>query len=137
MNILDGTEKFMRAAGQLDKPGFNPSPDDPVRNLRRVLLMEEHDEYLSKGEYLNDPVEIADGLLDQIVIAWGSMLAYFGPELARELADEVVQSNLSKILPDGTVLKREDGKVLKPAGYFAPQIRTLMIERGLIEEIEE
>ena len=134
MNILEGTEKFMRAAGQLDKVGFNPYPDDPVRNLRRVLLMEEHDEYLSKGEYLDDPVEIADGLLDQIVVAWGSMLAYFGPELSRELADEVVQSNFSKILPDGTTLKGDNGKVLKPDGYFAPQIKQVLIDHGVIED---
>ena len=37
--------------------------------------------------------------------------------------EEVWKSNMSKIDPDtGTVLKREDGKVLKPASYVPADV---------------
>ena len=80
------------------------------------------------AEVENNRAEIADGLLDQIVVHWGTMLAYFGPELSVLLANSVGDSNLSKILSDGSVLKREDGKVLKPEGYSPPRIREILEE---------
>ena len=123
MNILDATEQFMRAAGQLDDPPEFGDSGDPLRVLRRTLLDEEVEEYYDKGEFLDDPVETLDGLLDIIVIAWGTALAYFGPEKAKAAAAEVVRSNMSKI--DGTLgpmIKREDGKVLKPEGWTSPDI---------------
>jgi predicted HAD superfamily Cof-like phosphohydrolase len=37
--------------------------------------------------------------------------------------DEVARSNLSKINPEtGKVIKRQDGKVLKPDGWTPPQL---------------
>jgi hypothetical protein len=135
-NILDQTEQFMRAGGQLEvnEIGFSYSPDDPVRELRQDLLVGpngEVGEYIL-GEATNDPVEVADGLLDIIVVAWGSLLAYFGPEVARELANEVGLSNLSKIMPDGTVKKNELGKILKPEGYFKPDVRGILKKAGVL-----
>lgn len=128
MNILDATEKFMRAAGQLDTIGFPADYDHKDRKLRRSLICEEHKEYLH-GEETNDPIETADGLVDELVTVWGTLLKYYGPELAVKLAESVGDSNLSKILPDGTVLKREDGKVLKPkTGYFPPRIPEILEE---------
>jgi predicted HAD superfamily Cof-like phosphohydrolase len=43
--------------------------------------------------------------------------------------NEVMRSNLAKIDPDsGTVFKREDGKVLKPAGWTAPELSPFLNE---------
>lgn len=119
VNILQATEEFMRAAGQLDNP---PSfVDRDLRNLRWDLLNEEINEYFD-AELADDAVEVADGLADVIVIAYGSLLAYFGKEKADRILAEVARSNLDKIGPDGTVLRREDGKILKPEGFRPPDI---------------
>ena len=51
-----------------------------------------------------------------------------GMDLDSVLA-EVQASNLSKLMPDGSVKLREDGKVLKGPHFFAPNIaRGLGIE---------
>ena len=125
--IFDATETFMRASGQLDVIGMPLDYNDPERELRRELAREEYREYRD-GEVANNRAEIADGCADQIVIALGTMFKYFGPELTRLILDEVGNSNLSKVLEDGTVLKRSDGKVLKPEGYLAPRIAEIIEE---------
>lgn len=127
MSILDDTEDFMKAAGQLEQIGFPEDYDDKIRELRRRLVKSEFKEFWLAEEN-NDRVEVADGLLDVIVTAWGGMLAYFGPTLSRRLAADVGDSNLSKILEDGTCLKDAGGKVLKPDGYRAPRIREILLE---------
>ena len=124
-NIFEATEKFMRAAGQLDVIGFPSEYSHPVRQLRRELIREEDKEYFD-GELIDDEVEVADGLVDKLVTTWGTMLSYFGPELSALLCETVGDSNLSKILADGSVLKREDGKVLKPEGYKPPRIPEIL-----------
>lgn len=130
-NILDATEMFMRAAGQLDDPPQFNNFNCELRKLRRILIAEEFLEYYDCGEYKDDLVETIDGLLDIIVIAWGSILAYIGPEKAQACAAEVVRSNLSKI--DGTLgplVKREDGKILKPQGFMPPDIKGILESDG-------
>lgn len=137
-NILDATEQFCRAAGQLEKTGMHVDVCHDVRALRQELLREEYREYRVFGEEENDPVQTADGLLDIIVVAWGTLLVYFGPELAKKMAQSVADSNLSKILEDGTVLKREDGKVLKPEGrYIPPRIPELLADFRLTYDAPE
>jgi predicted HAD superfamily Cof-like phosphohydrolase len=39
---------------------------------------------------------------------------------------EVHRSNMSKLNPDGTVLRRADGKILKGANYFRPDIKAVL-----------
>ena len=118
----------MRSAGQLDTIGFPDDVSDPLRQLRIDLLVEEVEETLL-AESQNDPVEVADGLADIIVIAYGSLLAYWGPVVAEEILGEVARSNLSKIV-DGKVLRRADGKILKPESFSPPDIRSIL-EREL------
>ena len=49
---------------------------------------------------------------------------------AREKTEEgfhrVLDSNLSKLHPDGSVKFREDGKVMKGKGYFRPDIKKIL-----------
>lgn len=73
-SLLDGVAEFMTAAGQLPSPGFE---DPAVRELRVALLDEEFNEYRA-AEDDDNLIEIVDALLDIIVVAWGTMLAYDG-----------------------------------------------------------
>lgn len=116
-DLLNGTTLFMKLAGQLDDgPSF---VDWDLRELRQELLDEEYTEY-EDAEMDDDLVETVDGLLDIIVVAWGTLLAYVGEDKALAAAREVVRSNLDKV-KDG-VNRRDDGKILKPAGWTPPDI---------------
>lgn len=117
MNILDGTTEFMRLSGQNTEGGEYGWQS--VRELRWRLMNEEYNEYV-RAEQADDLVETVDGLLDIIVIAWGSLLSYVGEEKAKAAAYEVVRSNLDKVR--GGVKRRADGKILKPEGWVGPDI---------------
>lgn len=130
INLLDDTERFMRMARQLDAVGFPKDYANELRTLRRKLLAEEYVETgVAEGE--NNLVEITDGLLDVIVIAWGTLLSYLGPDAAKAAAMEVQRSNLEKVIGEGLPLFREDGKVIKPAGWRGPDIAGVLEEFGI------
>lgn len=138
MNLLDGTTAFHNLAelptGEWSDLGnaeanmsgsrhMNADTLGDLRDLRIKLLREEVTEYLG-GEITGDIVEIVDGLLDVIVIAWGTLLAYVGEEKAFAAAQEVVRSNLSKVDGSlGPIVRRDDGKLLKPEGWTPPDIQ--------------
>lgn len=63
-------------------------------------------------------VEFLDGLGDVRVVNEG--LAQGTGMPVNEAFDIIHESNMSKAQPDGTVLRREDGKILKGVDYFAP-----------------
>lgn len=42
------------------------------------------------------------------------------------LFDEVQRSNMSKVMPDGKVIKNEYGKVMKPSSFFRPNLLPIM-----------
>lgn len=68
-----------------------------------------------------DIVETADALADLVYVIYG-MAIESGMDLDAVLG-EVQASNLSKLMPDGTVKLREDGKVLKGPDFFRPDVR--------------
>lgn len=68
-----------------------------------------------------DIVETADALADLVYVIYG-MAIESGIDLDAVLA-EVQASNLSKLMPDGSVLLRADGKVLKGPDFFRPDVR--------------
>jgi predicted HAD superfamily Cof-like phosphohydrolase len=45
--------------------------------------------------------------------------------------EEVKASNMSKVSDSGKIIKREDGKVLKPDTYFKPDIEKVLRNQGL------
>ena len=64
---------------------------------------------------------VVDGLIDLIYVAAG-MLHSMGID-SNAAWNEVQRSNMSKVDKDsGKVIKRGDGKVLKPASYFPPDL---------------
>ena len=84
------------------------------------LITEEYTE-LKDAIEANDRVEQLDALVDILVVTMGAIRAGgFDSEGAWK---EVMRTNFAKIDPTtGKVRKREDGKVLKPEGWTAPQL---------------
>lgn len=114
-NVFTDQEKFMVASDQT-VDSYNESQYQLYLNLIR----EEFNE-LQVAIDDNDQVEQLDALLDMIVVIVGAMhSAGFDAEGGW---NEVIRSNMSKIDPEtGRVLKREDGKVLKPASFSPPNL---------------
>lgn len=84
------------------------------------LIAEEYEE-LGEAVAKLDEVEQLDALIDILVVTMGAIRAGgFDGEGAWK---EVMDTNFAKIDPDtGKVRKREDGKVLKPEGWKAPEL---------------
>lgn len=123
-NVFTDQEKFMVASDQtVDK--FNESQ----YNLYLNLVREEFNELqvAIDGNDNNDKTEQLDALLDMLVVIVGAMhSAGFDAEGGW---NEVIRSNMSKIDPEtGKVLKREDGKVLKPATFSPPNLEPFLVK---------
>ena len=124
MSYQDDVNKFMEAADQRIKLVAYPEFDitDPQTELYMKLIQEEFDETLdafSKG----DTIEVADGLADMVWVIMGLASSLGIP--FDKVWDEVRACNMSKVV-DGKLIKREDGKVLKPEGYFRPDINAVL-----------
>ena len=92
-------------------------------NLYMALVMEEYKELiLAFGN--RDMIEIADACADLKWVIEGLEHTLNIPQ--QEVWDEVARSNLAKISASGKVLKREDGKVLKPEGWTPPDIKSIL-----------
>lgn len=87
------------------------------------LIVEEFRELMQAfGD--RDKVEIADACADLKWVIEGLEHTLNIPQ--QKVWDEVARSNLSKISPTGKVIKREDGKVLKPEGWSPPRIDIIL-----------
>jgi predicted HAD superfamily Cof-like phosphohydrolase len=85
-----------------------------------ALIEEEHKE-LKVALAENDDEEIVDALLDILVVTIGALHS-FGAD-GEGAWKEVMSTNFAKIDREtGKVRKREDGKVLKPVGWKAPEL---------------
>ena len=104
---------FMTAAGH-SIHGPNPKQTD----LYEKLITEEYTEFCESIQQ-KDEIEQADACFDMIWVIIGFMLSK-GWNL-ENVWEEGAISNLNKIDKEtGMVLKREDGKVLKPKGWEPP-----------------
>ena len=95
-----------------------PSPENYEMYLG--LIDEEYTE-LQDAIEANDKVEQLDALVDILVVTMGAIRAagWDGEGAWREVMD----TNFAKVDPTtGKVRKREDGKVLKPEGWKAPEL---------------
>ena len=92
-----------------------------VYGLRaRAIIEAATAEAVATDEGERDVIEAADALADLVYVVYG-MAIESGMNLDSVLA-EVQASNLSKLMPDGSVKLREDGKVLKGPNFFQPNI---------------
>jgi predicted HAD superfamily Cof-like phosphohydrolase len=119
---VDMVREFQTACG-VDMPDGPTSRGASDRLLRIRLLREELGEY-DRAELKGDGVEIADALADIVYIAIGTALHYGIP--IDDVMREVHRSNMAKVGPDGTVTKRDDGKILKPEGWEPPRIQAVL-----------
>ena len=122
------------------RPFSDPTLDYGRMNMRMSLIAEEFAELMgavygpraraiieaataeavAADEGERDVIEAADALADLVYVVYG-MAIESGMNLDSVLA-EVQASNLSKLMPDGSVKLREDGKVLKGPNFFQPNI---------------
>lgn len=119
-NVFQDQTKFMVACDQTVCE-FNINQ----LNMYHSLIKEETQE-LQAAFDSNDKVEILDALIDIIVVSAGAINS-MGAN-AQAAWDEVMSTNFAKIDSEtGKVKKREDGKVLKPDGWKAPNLEPYVI----------
>lgn len=107
---------FMLAAGQTIPP-FNANRSDQS-DLYMKLIQEEFSE-LMDAEAVSDDTEICDACFDLMWVIVGYMKSRGWD--CENIWDEGAKSNLSKIdKATCKVIKREDGKILKPEGWKPP-----------------
>lgn len=86
-------------------------------------------------EIVHAVAEIADGLVDTIVVAcnWMTAMGLSVPELFAE----VHRTNVAKIDPrTGKVEKRSDGKWIKPEGWTPPNLKAIVARQlGYIKKV--
>ena len=99
-------------------------PSEANYDMYLSLIAEEYNE-LADAIAADDKVEQLDALVDILVVTMGAIRAagWDGEGAWRE----VMNTNFAKIDPDtGKVRKREDGKVLKPEGWKAPELEKFL-----------
>jgi|TARA_R110000823_G_scaffold38364_1_gene103443 predicted HAD superfamily Cof-like phosphohydrolase len=111
-NTFKDIETFATACDQ---------PASPENYKMYLGLIDEEYGELVDAVIADDKVEQLDALVDILVVTMGAIRAAgWDGEAAWK---EVMNTNFAKIDPDtGKVIKREDGKVLKPEGWMAPQL---------------
>ena len=120
VNPFSDQEKFMKACDQTTGSKLNPEQ----YTLYRKLIAEEVGE-LNEAVENNDRVEQLDALIDILVVTIGAIHS-MGAN-AQGAWKEVLKTNLAKINPEtGKVIKREDGKVLKPDGWKPPNLASFL-----------
>ena len=119
---FDLVEEFMTAFGQDVEKGAS-MPDRKTAMLRLKLILEEYEELETAVEEQH-LVGIADALTDILYVTYGAGHA-FGINLD-ECFEEVHESNMSKLGPDGKPIYRDDGKVMKGPDYREPDLRKVL-----------
>lgn len=121
-SVFHDQAAFMRACGQ------STTVDNEAQSCLYLNLILEESQELEKAINDNDEVEQFDAILDIIVVCIGYGLSRGFPML--EGWQEVMRSNFAKIDPKtGSVRKRDDGKILKPDGWKAPDLRDVLYNR--------
>ena len=113
-----------------DQASFMQACDQTVGVENRdqyALYLDLIREEVQELEDSQHPVSDLDALIDILVVTIGAIHS-MGAD-AEGAWNEVMRSNLAKIDPEsGRVLKREDGKVLKPEGWTAPELDPFLNE---------
>ncbi|MDO4880609.1 MAG: nucleoside triphosphate pyrophosphohydrolase family protein [Capnocytophaga sp.] len=122
---LKAVEEFHNAFGLNVEPKPKADLPENIINLRFNLMKEENEEYLEAAQR-GDLTEIADSLGDMLYVLCGTILEHGLQYKIEEVFEEIHRSNMSKLGEDGKPLYREDGKVMKGAKYFKPNITKIL-----------
>jgi predicted HAD superfamily Cof-like phosphohydrolase len=129
-DIVGSVEAFQKAF----KLHVGTSPDARLTpeliDLRHRLMAEENEEYLEAARN-GDMVEIADALGDQLYILCGTIVCHGMQDVIADVFKSIQDSNMSKLGADGQPIYREDGKVLKGPGFFAPDLKKVLESHGV------
>ncbi len=122
---IDKVKKFHEVFLIGNEERLKTDVDESTFLLRHKLMQEENEEYLEacKNE---DIIEIADALGDMLYIWCGTVLKHGMQDVIGDIFDEIQKSNMSKLDESGKPIFREDGKVLKGANYFKPNIKKIL-----------
>lgn len=93
--------------------------DTGLWQLRMALVEEEFNEFKKAMEEGN-LVDVADAICDLHYVLSGTSVSFGIPE--DKCFAEVHRSNMSKANEDGTVNRREDGKILKSKTWEPPDL---------------
>ncbi len=122
MNKIEAVKEFHKL---FDVPiGTHPKLLNLSAAKRREQLIEEEWVELIEARELGNIIEIADALGDLLYVVYGAAIEYGIP--IDEVFEEIHRSNMTKLWPDGTVHKREDGKVLKPPTYSPANLEKII-----------
>lgn len=118
---LNKVKEFMTASGQ--EVNVVPNiPDEATRQLRHSILVEE----VMELQYATTHVDALDAITDILYVLLGTAHAYGLADKLEAAFNEVHRSNMTKVMPDGKVLKREDGKIIKPDTYEPPNLQKVL-----------
>jgi len=113
--VLDDQERFMAACGQ------TTFEDNMNQFFLYIDLIKEELAELEQAVGDQNKTEQLDALLDIMVVCAGALLSRKWD--CHGGWAEVVRSNMAKVDPvTGKVIKRADGKILKPEGWTPPQL---------------
>jgi len=116
MNPFRDQEKFMQACGQ------STAAENVEQYKLYYNLIKEEVQELEDSTTMEDDL---DALIDILVVTIGAIHS-MGAD-AEGAWKEVMSTNFAKIDKDtGMVRKREDGKVLKPVGWVAPNLKPFL-----------
>lgn len=90
----------------------------------RIHLMEEELREVITAMAYEDLAAVAKELADLLYVVYGAGAAY-GIDL-EPVFEAVHKSNMSKMPEDGMVKYREDRKIIKPATYAPPDIKSII-----------
>ena len=105
-------------------------PSKEVLNLRVSLIDEEAEEFkLAAAD--GNMVEMADALGDLLYVVYGAAIS-LGIDLEPVL-EEIHRSNMSKAHLDGSVSRRDDGKVIKAPTYSPACVLDELKKQGWVD----
>lgn len=115
--VFDNVSTFLKACGQ-EYPDAPTKDVTDLANLYKKLIKEESDEFWEAVD-ANDDTEQLDACFDMLWVIVGYMHSR-GWDCSAAW-DEGAKSNLAKIdATTGKVIRREDGKIMKPEGWTKP-----------------
>ena len=132
MNYQKDVTEFMVAADQYvgTTPHFPDLTDETMKQANLYIdLIDEEMQELAKAFILRNIGGVADGGADLVWVIQGLFIT-LGIDFDK-VWEEVKASNMSKVSDSGKIIKREDGKVLKPDTYFKPDIEKVLRDQGL------
>jgi len=128
-SFVNKVKEFMTACGQM--VNVVPTiPDEGTRQMRHSILIEEVNELQSATTH----IDALDAITDILYVLLGTAHAYGLGDKVEAAFNEVHRSNMTKVMPDGKVLKREDGKIIKPDTYEKPNLqKVLELQENTVE----